>query len=123
MFQQLPAPEAVVAVAFSGKVTKDDIRNYESILQEKLSRHETIGLCVDFGDVSDFTANALVEGARADLEFFSHLRQVGRVAMVCDKEWPRAVLSILAPLIPHTDIQCFPQDERPAAVAWAAERA
>jgi hypothetical protein len=121
MFQQIPAPEAVVAVAFSGKITKDDIRNYESILEEKLNRHDKVSLCVDFGHMSDCTADALVEGAKADLEFFSHLRQVNRVAMVSDKEWPQALLSVVGAFIPHTEIKCFPESDRPAAVAWAAE--
>jgi len=123
MFQQIPAAGPVIAVAFSNRVSKEDIRNYESILEEKLSKHDKVALCVDLNGTSDFTADALVEGAKADLELLSHLRQVRRMAMISDKEWPRAVMAAVAPLLGGTEVRHFAAGEREKALTWAAELA
>lgn len=120
MFERLAAPEHVIAIRFSGKMTADDIGGYRAILEDTLASHERVAACVDFTGLADMTGDALVAGARADVELLGHIGQFERCAFVSDKEWPRAVVGFLAPLFPTLEMRVFGPDERDEALRWAA---
>jgi hypothetical protein len=121
MFKQLTAPDHVVAMGLSGKLTGEDIKQYRSILEDKLAKHGQISVCIDFTGLSDMNADALVEGTKADLELLRHIGQLGRLAFVSDKEWPQAIIGWVTPLLPTFEMKLFPPDQRDAAISWAAE--
>src|SRR5690554_45190 len=93
MLKQVSAPDHVIALSLDGKLTGEGIQNYQSIFEEKLKQHAQVGIYVDLTTFSDMSANALIEGAKADMELFSHLNQLSRCAFVSDKEWPQTVVS------------------------------
>ncbi len=122
MFEQLSAPDHVIAIRFSGKMTGDDIKTYRTILDDKLAKHPHISACFDFTGLADMTGDAFVEGAKADLELFRHIRQFSRCAFISDKEWPRAIISFMSPLFPSFEMKMFAPDRSEDAIGWAAER-
>lgn len=50
------ASEQVLAITISGILTADDIEQYRTALEERLARHERIGLWVDFSELADISA-------------------------------------------------------------------
>ncbi|MBF0475466.1 MAG: STAS/SEC14 domain-containing protein [Deltaproteobacteria bacterium] len=121
MFEQLTAPDHVIAVHLSGSLTGEDIKQYKSILDDKLEKYERINGCVDFTGLSDTNAEALVEGMKADLKFITHIRQFSRCAIVSDKEWPRAMISLVGPWFPTFKMKVFTPDQIDEAIIWAGE--
>lgn len=111
MIEQLPASDHLIALRFSGKLTGDDIKQYKAILEDKLSKHNHISACIDFTGVADMDAGALVEGMKADLELFSHLDQFSHYALVSDKEWPQAIISLIKPVFPNIEMRVFSPDQ------------
>lgn len=122
MFEQLSAPNHVMALRFSGKLTGQDIKDYKPVLEDKLAKHEQLGVYIDFIGLSDINADALIEGTKADLEFFSHISQFSRCAFVSDKEWPQAMIGFMNPMLPTLEMKVFKPDQRDAAMQWVAER-
>jgi len=121
MFAQLAAPDHVLAFQLSGKVTGEDIERYKDLLETMLVTHDVVSLDVDFTDLSDMDADALLEGVKADLEFLSHIGQFRRGALVSDKEWPRAVTGFFSPLFANFEMKSFAPEQVDEALKWAAE--
>lgn len=86
MFTKIDAPDNVIAFALSDKLSAADIKQYENAYSSRLEQPGMLGLCVDFTDLSDMSAQGAMEGAKADLEFFRHIKQFKRFAVISDKE-------------------------------------
>jgi len=121
MLKQVSAPDHVIALSLDGKLTGEGIQNYQSIFEEKLKQHAQVGIYVDLTTFSDMSANALIEGAKADMELFSHLNQLSRCAFVSDKEWPQTVVSFAQQLFPMLEMKVFPSGQRKEALEWATD--
>jgi hypothetical protein len=121
MLKQVSAPDHVIALSLDGKLTGEGIQEYQSIFEEKLKQHAQVGLYVDLTTFSDMSANALIEGAKADMEFFSHVNQLSRCAFVSDKEWPQTVVSFAQQLFPMLEMRVFPSGQSEEALKWAAD--
>ncbi len=121
MYQHVPAPDYVMAMHFSDKLTGEDIKKYKFILDEKLINHDQLSMVVDFTGLSDMNADAFVEGTKADLELLRHINRFTRFAFVSGKEWPHALIGFMSALFPTVEMKVFPSDERNEAIRWASE--
>lgn len=121
MIKTLTAPDHVIGMHLSGKLTGDDMKAYRSILDTKLSSQSHIGVLVDFTGLADMNAEAFIEGTKADLDFFSHIDQFGRLAFVSDKEWPQAIINFMKPVFPTFEMKVFTPDKKEEAIKWVAE--
>lgn len=123
MLKQIAAPDHVIALALDGKLTGEGIQKYRRIFEDKLQQHLRLGVYVDLTALTDMDANALIEGAKADLELLSHINQLSRLAFVSDKDWPQAVVSFMQQILPALEMKVFPSDQREEAMSWAADLA
>ncbi len=121
MYKQLTAPDHVLAMHLSDKLTGDDIKQYKPILEDKLKKHAHMNMLVDFTGLSDMNADALIAGTKADLKLLSHIEQFSRFAFVSDKEWPQAIINFIHPLLPTLEMTVFTSDQSDQAMKWAAE--
>ncbi len=121
MLKQVPSPDHVIAVLLDGKLTGEGIQEYRSVLENKLQQYAQISVYVDLTAFSDMNANALIEGAKADMLLLRHLNQVSRCAFVSDKEWPQAIVTIMKLLFPVLDIRVFPSEQNKKAMQWVAD--
>lgn len=120
MLEKLPAPDHVIAIHLSDKMTAADIARYRETFEDKLARHERVSACFDFTGVSDLSGDALVAGIKADLEFLRHVDRIDRLAFVSDKEWPQAIVRFIDPLFPTVQMKVFASSQRGAAIEWAS---
>lgn len=81
MFERISSPKSVLAFRLSGKVSAEDIAQYKAALEPLLKSDERLSVCVDLTGLTDMTADALVQGMKADLEWVAHLDRLGRVAI------------------------------------------
>ncbi len=121
MFEQLSAPDHVVAMRLSGKLTGDDVSRYKNLFDRKLEDHERVGVCADLTGFSDMTLDAILTDAKVELELATYLNQIGRVAFVSDKEWPQALIQLSSGLFPTLAMKSFTPDQVEAAIQWSAE--
>ncbi|WP_417513250.1 STAS/SEC14 domain-containing protein [Marinobacter sp.] len=121
MLKHVSAPDHVIALSLEGKLTSEDIQQYRITFERKLKEHVNVGVYVDLTRLSDMSRNALIEGAKADMELFSHAHQLGRCALVSDKEWPQTMASVAQQLFPALDMKVFSPDQTKEALSWAAD--
>lgn len=121
MMKSMNVPKNVVAIALEGKIDEKSIQDYEDQLESKLSEQSLLGLCVDITSLTDITQQGIVEGAKADLDLLSHIDRFERIALVSDKEWPQAVITMITPLMPDLSFKVFPSSKRNQALVWSAE--
>lgn len=72
MFEVMKAPDHVLAFRVSGTMTVEDVNAYKLRIDGMLKKHDRIGICVDLSKLSDVTADALVEGTKADFALLRH---------------------------------------------------
>ena len=121
MYQHVTAPDHVIAMHLSDKLTGDDIKKYKGILDGKLLNHDQLSMVVDFTGLTDMNAEACVEGTKADLELLRHINRFTRFAFVSDKEWPQALIGFMSALLPTVEMRVFLPDESDEAIQWASE--
>ncbi len=121
MFEKLAAPDHVIAMRLSGKLTGEDVTQYKALFDEKLAKHKQVGVCVDLTGFSDMSKEAIVKDAKVEFELFTHLAQLGRCAFVSYKEWPQALMNLMQPLFPTFETKVFAPSQIEEAIKWAAE--
>lgn len=121
MYIELPAPEHVIAMHLSGKLTGEDMQACTSILDKKLSSQNHIGVLVDFTGLADMNADAFIEGTKADLDFLNHIDQFSCLSFVSDKEWPQAMGGFMSSIFPTVEMKVFTHGESDEALKWASE--
>jgi hypothetical protein len=121
MFEQLSAPDHVIAFRLSGKLAAEDIQKYKALFDEKFPKHKHVGVYIDLTGFSDMSADAIIEDAKVEFALFSHLNQIVRCAMISDKEWPQAIAKFVGPLFPDLGLKAFTPDQSDEAMKWGAE--
>lgn len=121
MFTKIDSPDNVIAFALSDKLSATDMKQYESAYSSRLEKPGKLALCVDFTGLSDVSVQGAIEGAKADLELFRHIKRFKRFAVISDKEWPSVVLGLVKSLLPTLESRLFKPAEREEAVKWASE--
>ena len=121
MYKQLSAPAHVLAAQFSGKMSGQDIDQYKAQLDKMFAQHKRIGIYIDFTGWSDIDGQALIKGAAADLNLLAHIKQVGRIVIVSDKQWPQMAVVFADKLLPGVEAKVFGPAENEKAMAWVSQ--
>ena len=121
MIEFVQAPDHVFAVRFLGTLEADDVDRAVREVEAKLQRYKAIGVFADLTDFHDLTGGALIKDFKYSFSKFKEWNRFRREAVVTDKQWIRAVINFLDPLLPQVAIRTFPSDERDRALAWASE--
>ncbi len=103
-------------------MTAGDVKEFEGILSQKLKKNPDMNILLDFCDVTDLSSDAMVEGLSVDLEFFRHIKQFNRCAIISDKEWPQAMAGFLNKMFPVVDRRVFTSSQLESAKKWVAEK-
>ena len=123
MFEKIKSSPNVVALRFTGKLDTVDASSSKRALDDALQNQGQLGqlgLVVDISGLSDISAEGMESGIKADMDFYSHIDRFSRVAFVSDKEWPRAMVGMLAGLMALPQMKVFGASKLDAALQWAA---
>jgi hypothetical protein len=121
MIEILPAmPSGVTGIRVSGRVSGDDLREFEPTMKELSHAGEIRIVEVIADDYEGFGPGGLVEDVKLGFGFLLHEHSAfKRVAVVSDKEWVAHTLHAFAWLVPG-ELKIFGLDELDAAADWAA---
>lgn len=121
MFEQITAPDRVIALHFSGTMSVADVKQCQDVFEAALKVPGRLALVCDMSGMSDIDLDAIGPGSKIDLEFIEHIDRFTRLALVSDKQWPATIAGLATKFLPGVPSKKFNADERDAAVAWAAE--
>jgi len=117
------APQHVLAIRLSGVVEESDVKRMEQAFAEQLESDDRFGLVVDMTDWSDITGDAIAEDSKFEFGLLGKLARFPRMALISDKQFPRAIASWLDPVFPTVEIRTFGADAKAEAVSFASSAA
>jgi hypothetical protein len=117
MIETLPGmPAGVTGIRVSGRLSGDDLREFEPTMAELRSTDDIRIVEVIADDYEGFGPGGLVEDLKMGFREHSAFR---RIAVVSNKEWVVNTLHALAWLVPG-DLKIFGLDALGPAAQWAA---
>jgi hypothetical protein len=121
MIEVLPAmPQGVTGIRVSGRLSGDDLREFESTMETLRKADEIRIVEVIAADYEGFGPGGLVEDLKLGFGvLFRERSAFKRIAVVSDKEWVVKTLHALAWLVPG-ELKTFGLDELDVAADWAA---
>lgn len=123
MIEIVAAPDHVLAYRYSGTLTAEDYDRVIAVLEDKLRRHDKIGVYADMTAFTGLTLEALAHDLRYALTKLGQLERYRRAALVSDNPWMRGMTKIAATIFPVIEARAFNAAEAEAALAWASEPA
>lgn len=121
MIEILPAPDHLGAYRITGTLTEGDVERVIADIEDKLSRHEKLGLLADVTGLEHVTLRAGLKDLRYSVGKLRELKRFSREAVVAGEGWLATLTPWLAPAIPYVEIRTFRPEEFDAALAWAGD--
>lgn len=113
-------PEGVTGIRVSGRLSGDDIREFEPAMDDLVVNGEIRIVEVIAPDYEGYGPGGLAEDLKVGFgALFKHHSAFKRIAVVSDKAWVAHTLHAVAWMIPG-ELQVFGIDELDRAKEWAA---
>ncbi|MFC0472595.1 STAS/SEC14 domain-containing protein [Halalkalibacter kiskunsagensis] len=108
--------DTVMEVVVNGKITKEDIEEFETEFKQELTQNHKENLLIAVHEIEGCSMQAIIE----DLKFSAkHWKEFQKIAVFTDKKWIE-VSSKLSNFVPGVDVKHFEFGERERALAWLA---
>jgi hypothetical protein len=114
-------PDHVALVAPTGKLTRDDIKAIVSDVDDKLSRHEQIGMVADVTKLDGISFGGMMEDLSAELKYLGHWNRFPKVAVVAEDGVINDMAVAAGIVLPQVEVRRFTPEAMPAAIAFASE--
>lgn len=118
MMEVLDAPEDVIAVRISHKISGVALDTIMDNLDRAMAAHETIHVFVETWAIDGIELAGLSSYVTRAMPLFGKLGRFGRVAVVADQAWIRAATKLESALLPFISYRTFTPDQRDQAFAW-----
>lgn len=118
MLTFLPSPDDVIAVTVAHKVTGDDFDAMLERLEAKLAAHGQVHVFAESVSIDGLEVQGLAGRIARAMPLMAKLRQFGRVAVVADQAWVRALVRVESAVLPFVGYRVFEPDRRDEALAW-----
>lgn len=121
MIEVVAAPEHVAAFRLEGTLTAGDYERMFGEIEERLRKHERIGVFADARELRGITPRALARDVGYGLGKLGEYGRFARGAVVTDRPWLRALAKVGDRVVRRTEVRAFGSGEREAALAWVSE--
>jgi hypothetical protein len=121
MIELLDAPDHVLALRLSGRLSGADMDQLKDRIEAKLAQHERIGIVADLTPLDGVTLEALAKDIRYNIAKLGEWKRFPREAVITQSPWMRAAMKAIDPLAPQVEVRSFEPAERDMAVAWASD--
>jgi hypothetical protein len=108
---------SVLTVQVTGKLTKEDYRQFNAKAEALINRHGKVRILVELCDFHGWTAGALWEDVKFD---FKHYTDIDRLALVGNKGWEKG-LSVFSKPFTAASVRYFNITEMDEAKTWVEE--
>jgi hypothetical protein len=118
MHDLLPAPDDVIALAVTGKITGADLEAIMDRLDEIMARPGKVQVFVETRGIEGIEVSGLPSYAARAWPLFGQLDRFGRVAVVADQAWVRVGTRLESAVLPNISYRTYMPEEREEAWAW-----
>jgi hypothetical protein len=118
MQMKIDAPDDVIALRVSGKITGADLDAIMDRLDAVMASHDKIHVFVETQAIEGIELTGLPSYMQRAMPLFGELDRFGRVAVVADQAWIRAGTRLESALLPSIRYRVYMPDERDEALAW-----
>lgn len=118
MLERLAAPDGVMAVRVTGQVSEADVAAAIGWMDEALNSHDKVHVFAETEGLTGADPSAIVHGLANGAHLLTRLRRFGRVAVVSEQRWVRAMSRLESAVLPGISYQVFDTPGRKAAFAW-----
>lgn len=114
MVRQIDSPDKIVGMRISEKITADDYKWINPLLEKYKRDYGEIFLYMELEDFKWASAEAFWEDFKTDIRFMNDCK---KVAIATDEEWIGKMSNFLSKITP-IEIELFHLNDRGKAFAW-----
>lgn len=118
MLEMIDSADDVIALTVSDRISGDELDAVMNRLDSAMARHDTVHVFVETRSIDGIEVAGLGAYMKRALPLFGKLDRFGRVAVVADQAWIRALTRIESAVLPHIGYRVFEPDARDEALAW-----
>lgn len=118
MFEMIDTKDDVLAVRIHGKITGEDLADIMDRLDVVMAVNDRVHVYAETQAIDGIEIAGLGSHIARAAPIMGKLRQFGRVAVVADQFWIRALTRIESAILPHISYRVFKPEDRGAALMW-----
>lgn len=118
MLEWIEAPDDVLALKMSGRITGEDLDPVMDRLDAAMAKHDRVHVFVETENITSLEIAALPGYVARAFPLFGKLNRFGRVAVVADQAWIRVGTQIESAMLPFISYRTYEPNERAKALAW-----
>lgn len=112
------ARDDVVALTVSERLTGADVDALLAMLDDRLARFPKVHVFVEARAVGSVDVRGLAGHVSGALPLLGRLGQFGRVAVVADQAWVRAITRAKSAILPFVSFRVFEPHRSAEALGW-----
>ena len=121
MLQVTSAPETVVAIRVTDRLTAADVDLAITAVETALQLHDRVSMYAEIEGAFSMTLAGFYRDLRYGLSHIRDLHRFYRAAVVTDNKWLATVVRVEGLVFAQIEMKVFPSIEREAAWRWVAE--
>ena len=118
MLDFIDSADDVIAVRVADRISGDELDTIMDRLDGAMARYDKVHVFVETRSIDGIEIAGLGAYMARAMPLLGKLGRFGRVAVVADQAWIRAVTRIESAVLPHISYRVFEPEERDAAFAW-----
>jgi len=118
MLDFIDSADDVIAVRVADRISGDELDTIMDRLDGAMARHDKAHVFVETQSIDGIEIAGLGAYMARAMPLLGKLDRFGRVAVVADQAWIRAVTRIESAILPHISYRVFEPEDRDAALAW-----
>lgn len=118
MLEMIDSADDVIALIVSDRIGGDELDAVMNRLDGAMARHAKVHVFVETRSIDGIEIAGLGAYMKRALPLLGKLDHFGRVAVVADQAWIRALTKIESAVLPHIGYRVFEPDAREEALAW-----
>lgn len=118
MLDFIDSADDVIAVRVADRISGDELDTIMDRLDGAMARHDKVHVFVETRSIDGIEIAGLGAYMARAMPLLGKLGRFGRVAVVADQAWIRAVTRIESAVLPHISYRVFEPEDRDAAFAW-----
>jgi hypothetical protein len=118
MLDFIDSADDVIAVRVADRISGEELDTIMDRLDGAMARHDKVHVFVETRSIDGIEIAGLGAYMARAMPLLGKLGRFGRVAVVADQAWIRAVTRIESAVLPHISYRVFEPEDRDAAFAW-----
>lgn len=118
MLEMIDSADDVIALTVAHKIDGHELAQVMDRLDAAMTRHDKVHVFVETQSIDGIEIAGLGAYMKRALPLLGKLDRFGRVAVVADQGWIRALTRIESAILPHIHYRVCEPGERDAALAW-----